>query len=142
MPLGEKQKIINDTTLAGKLQLHEVKATSKTPLVSSMIKILLDQYGQEPGGPLDVAKNAVIHFEYRDRRIHHQGFQFGLPGVSKDLVAESRGSVGLDRTLDLVIEVPRFVADGAAVPVVDHANPVAFHITGTIEKPVAVEVKD
>jgi hypothetical protein len=53
----------------------------------------------------------------------------------------SSGSVGLDKSLDLVLEVPAFLVDKQDLEI-KKAPPVRFRITGTIDKPVVTPIKD
>ena len=75
--------------------------------------------------------------------MHHEGLRIGFPDIDPTLVVTSRGSVGLDHSLDLVLEAPRIVVPGkndAGKP--KSTAPVRLQATGTIENPVVIELKD
>ncbi len=55
----------------------------------------------KPGGAL-VLPEQQVKFEMIDGRVHHQGLKMTV----KDVVITTRGSVGLDQTMELVAEVP------------------------------------
>jgi hypothetical protein len=107
-----------------------------------MVKMLADMYGKKPSDVVRIVEDAKIPFEVREGRMYHEGLRIGFPDISPDLVANSRGSVGFDDSLDLELDVPRIV-------VKDKTNPadakiegfVRFRITGTIDKPVVTEIK-
>ena len=58
-----------------------------------------------------LVEDAEIHFQLRDGRLHHEGLRVGFPEIDPDLVVSSRGSIGLDETLDLHLELPRLRKD-------------------------------
>jgi hypothetical protein len=126
--------------LAGKLQLHQILVDAKTPLLGAMVKVLADMHGKKPSEVVRVVENAEVRFQLRDGRIHHDGLRLGLPDIDPKLLVSTSGSVGLDKSLDLVMEVPRIVSPfnkGAADP----NAPVRLRITGTFDKPVVTEIK-
>ena len=57
--------------------------------------------------------------------MHHEGLRIGFPEIDPDLVVSSRGSIGLDETLDLHVELPRL--DPAQRK---EKGPAKCHITG------------
>ena len=82
-----------------------------------------------------LVQDAEIRFQVRDGRLHHEGLRIGFPDIDPDLQVTSRGSVGLDQTLDLHVELPRL--DPALRK---EKGPAKCRITGTISNPkVAVE---
>jgi hypothetical protein len=143
VPLGvPRSELVKKVDLSGTLQLHQLSISTKTPLVQTMVKMLADMYGKKPSDVVRVVEDAKIRFEVREGRMYHEGLRIGFPDISPDLVANSRGSVGFDDSLDLELEVPRIV-------VKDKTNPadtkveglVRFRVTGTIDKPVVTEIK-
>ena len=140
VPLGlPKDQFIQNLELAGRLQLHEISTSVETPLLSAMIKVLADLYGKAPSDVVRVVKDADVRFEVKEGRLFHEGLQVGFPDISPELLGTSRGSVGLDKSLDLVLEVPAAlakVADDAP------ADLIRFRITGTIDAPNVVELEE
>ena len=134
---GSKQQLFRSMVLGGQLQLHQVSTTVQTPLLTAMVKVLADQYGKTPSETIKVAKDAKIHFELRDGRLFQEGLEVGFPDLSPDLVCRSSGSVGLDRSLDLILHVPAVLAgkqDG-------DSDEIRFRVTGTIDEPIVAEVQ-
>ena len=127
--------------LAGKLQLHEVSLSTKTPLLQTTVKMLADMYGKKPSDVVRVVQNVDIKFNVKDGRMYHEGLRFGFPDISPDLIAKSSGSVGFDKSLDFVLEVPAFLVDKKELDI-KKAPPVRFRVTGTIDKPVVTQIKD
>jgi Uncharacterized protein conserved in bacteria len=83
-----------------------------------------------------LVQDAEICFHAEDGRLHHEGLRIGLPDIDPDLVITSSGSVGLDQTLDVHVELPRLD------PILrNEKGPARCHITGTIGKP-KVSVQD
>jgi translocation and assembly module TamB len=65
------------------------------------------QQPPQPGAPTTnrgvlVLPEQQVKFEMIDGRVHHQGLQMTV----KDVVITTRGSVGLDQTMELVAEIP------------------------------------
>jgi hypothetical protein len=71
----------------------------------------------------------------RDGRLYHEGLRIGFPDIDPELVIGSRGSIGIDETLDLFMDLPRL--DKALRK---EKGPARCRITGTIGNPkVTVE---
>jgi hypothetical protein len=138
IPEGELEKKVE---LAGKLELYQIAVSTKTPLLQTTVKVLADMYGKKPSDVVRVVKNADVTFNVKGGRMYHEGLKFGFPDISPDLIATSRGSVGLDKSLDFVLEVPGVVVDKKDLDI-KKAPPVRFRITGTIEQPVVTQIKD
>ena len=142
VPLGvPRSEVEKKVELAGKLQLHQVTVSTKTPLIQAMVKVLADMYGKKPSDVVRVVKNADVRFRVRGGRMYHEGLRFGFPDFSPDLVITSRGSVGFDKSLDFVLAVPSILVDKKDLEIKQGA-PVRFRVTGTIDKPIVTEIKE
>jgi hypothetical protein len=142
VPLGvPKAEAVKRVELAGKLHLHQITVSTKTPLVQTTVKLLADMYGKQPSEVVRIVKDAEVRFQVREGRMHHEGMRLGFPDISPDLIALSRGSVGFDSSLDIELEVPRLVLNKKDAPAPKAPPPVRFRITGTIDVPVVTEVK-
>jgi hypothetical protein len=140
IPLGAPQgEFAKRVELAGKLQMHQISVTTKTPLLQTLVKVLADMHGKKPSDIVRVVKNAEVRFQVRDGRIHHEGLRLGFPDISPELLISSSGSVGLDKSLDLVLEVPSILLDKTN-PDIKVGPPVRFHVTGTIDDPKVTEI--
>jgi hypothetical protein len=128
--------------LAGKLHLHHISVDVKEPILETLIKVLADMHGKKPSEIVRVVEDAEVRFQVRGGRINHEGLRIGFPDIAPDLLVSSRGSVGLDHSLDLELQVPRILVKGKnARPVVQRTNPVRLRVSGTIDKPVVTEIK-
>ena len=77
-----------------------------------------------------IAQDSEIRFKVRDGRLHHEGLRIGLPNIDPEPATDLGGSIGLDKTLDLFVELPRLD------PVLrKEKGPAKCHITGTIDAP-------
>jgi hypothetical protein len=97
-------------------------------------------HGKKPSEVVRVVKNAEVRFKLRDGRIYQEGLRMGLPDIDPKLLVSLSGSVGLDKSLDLVLEVPRIPSLLKKEPD-DPKTPVRLRITGTFDKPVVTEIK-
>ena len=110
IPLGgATDQLAKRLEAEGTLTLHQVstEAKNKGPMRQALIKMLADLNGKQPSEAFRLVQDAEIRFQLRDGRLYHEGLRFGFPEIDPDLVVSSRGSIGLDETLDLQIELPR-----------------------------------
>jgi hypothetical protein len=113
----------------------------KTPLLQTLVKVLADRYGKKPSDVVRLVENTDVRFQVRDGRMYHEGLRFGFPDFSPDLLITSRGWVGFDKSLDFVLVVPAILVDKEDLEI-KKAPPVHFRVTGTIDKPVVIEIKE
>jgi hypothetical protein len=137
VPKGELEKRVE---LAGKLLLHQVSVSTRTPLLQEMVKVLADMHGKKPSDVVRVVKNDEVRFKVKDGRMYHEGLRIGFPDIAPELMIRSHGSVGFDKSLDFELEVPSVLADKSKVEIKE-GPPVHFRVTGTIEKPTVTEIK-
>jgi hypothetical protein len=93
-------------TLAGVLAMHEV-VVGPGPLVDNMLNSLPGGLPKPPA--IRIADESHVKFRLADRRVWHEGLEFGvpLPGPGRRLDVNSSGSVALDdRSLDLKLVLP------------------------------------
>jgi len=143
VPLGDSEKeFAKRVDLAGKLRLHQISASAKAPVLEATVKVLADMYGKKPSEVVRIVEEAEVRFEVKEGRIHHEGLRIGFPDIAPALMVSSRGSVGLDHSLDIELVVPRIALPGKPAAVDPKATaPVQLRITGTIEKPIVTEIK-
>ena len=112
-----------------------VSTEVKNPMRQALVQLVADMNGKHASDVVRLAQDAEIRFQVRDGRLHHEGLRIGFPDIDPALQISSRGSVGLDKSLDLHVELPRL--DQAQRK---EKGPAKCHITGTIDKPrIAVE---
>jgi len=101
-PVGRPE----DARLAGMLSMHEV-VLGPGPLVEKMFREL--PFNLPPPPTIRIADEADVAFRLADRRMWHEGLEFGIPLAKpgQRLDVRSQGSVGLeDRSLDLKLSLP------------------------------------
>ena len=96
----------------------------------ALVQLVADMNGKDASKVVRLAEDAEIRFQVRDGRLHHEGLRIGFPDIDPELQLTSRGSVGLDKTLDLFVELPRL--DPALRK---EKGPAKCRITGTIDNP-------
>jgi hypothetical protein len=122
---------------SGRLELHAVETGLKSPLLIAIADKVASLLGAQMPTRVRVADESVIKFALRDRRVHHEGLAFGLPEISSTLLVHSSGSVGLDRTLNLRVEVPVMLDMALRGPLGQRISGKSFHfvVTGTLDDP-------
>jgi hypothetical protein len=101
-PVGRPE----EAKLAGLLQMHEV-SLGPGPLVAKMFESL--PFNLPPPPTVRIADEADVTFHLAERRMWHDGLEFGIPlrKPGQRLDVRSQGSVGLDdRSLDLKLALP------------------------------------
>jgi len=101
-PVGRPE----EAKLAGLLQMHEV-SLGPGPLVQNMFRSL--PFNLPPPPTVRIADEADVSFHLAERRMWHDGLEFGIPlrKPGQRLDVRSQGSVGLDdRSLDLKLALP------------------------------------
>lgn len=79
------------------------------------------------------SEESTVEFRLANARVHHKDLRFTLGG----LPVETKGSVGLDQTLDLIAEVtlPNFENEEAPIRRALSGRKLAIPIRGTLDKP-------
>jgi hypothetical protein len=130
IPLGlARDQEFKQLEAEGKLTLHQVASEVKSPLWRGLIRLLADMHGKQPCNVIRLVEDSEIHFQVRDGRLHHDGQRIGFPEIDPELVISSRGSIGIDETLDLYLEMPRLRK------AMRDKGPLECHVTGTIREP-------
>jgi hypothetical protein len=93
-------------SLSGTLAMHEV-VVAPGPLVTNLFQSLPGNLPPPPS--IRVADESHVRFQLADRRVRHEGLEFGvpLPGPGRRLDVQSSGTVGLDdRSLEVKLVLP------------------------------------
>jgi hypothetical protein len=144
VPLGvPRDKFAEGVELTGKFRLHELSASlKKNPLLAAMVRLLGGASGKKQTDVVQIARDVEVRIQIREGQMNYQGLRIGLPDVSPDLLVSSRGSIGLDRSLDFVLEVPRISLNGNANRADRNSTaPLRFRVTGTTAKPIVTEIR-
>jgi hypothetical protein len=110
---GSKDQLAKRLEAEGILTLHQVatEAKNRGPIQQALLQMLADLNGKQASSVVRIAEDSEIRFQLRDGRMHHEGLRIGFPEIDPDLVVSSRGSIGMDETLDLHMELPRLRKD-------------------------------
>jgi hypothetical protein len=90
----------------GELTVHRFEAAASQPLAKAIIEPIARRLQGSETGQIKLIDESMIQFELADQRMFHEGLAFGLPALDPRMIFESRGSVGIDRTLDLEMLIP------------------------------------
>jgi hypothetical protein len=108
VPLGEMRRLDS----AGKLTVHSVRVVPGALArdwisLAQQIEAIAKRrdpaaLGQKPAVTLLSIRDQQVNFRVVEGRVHHQNMEFQVG----DIVMRSQGSVGLDETLSLMLQVP------------------------------------
>jgi len=129
--------LLEQADLSGQLHLHQVTTGVKNPLIKEITELVARVLRVQVPQQVRIADDAVVRFALVDGRIFHEGLAFGLPEVSSDLVIRTSGTVGLDETLDLAVEIPlplNLLTDGPIARRLSE-RPLTLNVTGTLTEP-------
>ncbi len=130
-PLGKP----NAAELKGQLTLHSVDC-GPGELIKSIAGLF--KFSNLPA-TLQLSKDDDVAFNMHDGRVYHENLIFSLPVLEQSLSIRSHGSVGLDETLDLSVELT--LPDGAdltahpGLTLLRQTHP-TIHVGGTLNSPI------
>ena len=128
LPLGDLA--LGD--LSGELVMHSVRAGAG-PVIGGILRLW------KVPESLELVHDSRIQFMMRDGRVHHEGFQFQTGNIQ----FQTSGSIGLDESLDLLIQVKLSTAKEDEVDddielwrrMPFHGQALNLPITGTLHEP-------
>lgn len=125
------------TRISGTLRLDDVTAELNNPLIREISTTVSQLFRFEMPSTLQVADESTVRFQWRQGRVYHEGLVFLLPELSPDLVFETRGEVGLDDSIDLIVEaqLPWTLLGDAPLFQRLAERPLAWRVTGTLDEP-------
>lgn len=113
--------------LSGRFTVHSVEI-GPGPLIREIVTVLL------PGATsAKLTRESVIAFQMADGRVYHNGMELQFP----ELTIRTKGSVGLDKTLDMTAEMPippAWIRDARAAAVL-RGQAITLPIRGTLDRP-------
>lgn len=86
--------------------IHAVGVEAKSPLIKKISSTLAKIFRGPEVTRVLLVDGSEIHVSVEDRFVRHEGVRFGLPQIDPELVLETSGTVGFDRSLDLMLNVP------------------------------------
>lgn len=135
----------DQSLISGTLFIHGIQAGIRNELIAAATNRIATRLGQDEIESIHLADNSAVKFQMRDGMVWHDGVEFGLPRVSKDLVVRTSGTVAFDETIDMTIDLPmplHLIADGPlARALTDKA--LSLKTTGTLKDPkIAIDDDD
>lgn len=130
VPLADRQSSVGK----GKMVIHNAHLTG-TPLVQKITEFI----GLGPS--VEVFTDCTINFELADKQVYHEGLDFGIG----NLRVRTHGFVGLDKSLNLIAEIPiplnptEELKDGELPrPLLSalRGKTIEIPIIGTLDKPI------
>lgn len=134
MPEAERREIID---IAGSIELADVTVGLKGKIMEALLP-LLDRLGHADGpSGLTVNKASAIQFHVVDGRIHHKGLVMQMPLAGSALEIASSGSVGMDETIDVQLEIgiPDDMLGDSALAKFFSVESVRIRVSGTLDEP-------
>jgi len=125
IPLAEPRKL----NVSGAVTIHDV-AIGPGAITQSLTDFLATL---KAPSKLKLANNSVVQFAVADEHVTHHGLEFGVPQVH----VRTEGTVGFDRTLDLVAEVVLALGEDEKRPYLSALGNrnLRVPITGTFDEP-------
>ena len=134
---NDEQRRSERMEIAGVVELHHVTARLQNPLLQQITQSLASVLRRDMPETIRVVDGTSVEFRVDGGRVHHEGLAFLLPEVSPHMVLQTAGSVGLDQTLDLNVQMPvplTLVRDGPVMRRIAD-QPLRLHVAGTAQEP-------
>ncbi|MCP4174770.1 MAG: hypothetical protein GY758_28825 [Fuerstiella sp.] len=120
-------------SISGDAVFHTVNARLKRDWVSQISQLVGQTSGRSLPDRLEIARDSHVVFEVNSAGIHHRGLAFLLPEIANDMQIGSSGTVGLDETLDLALQVQ--------LPLITPSNPFTAFISKVTLAPFTLLVQ-
>jgi hypothetical protein len=133
VPIGQDKA----AEVEGTIDLHQVETGIKSSLLLQIAQLISTVLRRDLPTKVRIAEESSVRFRVRDRRVWHEGLAFGLPEFSSDLLIRTSGSVGIDESLDLIVDVPiplDTLFDGPLAQQIGSRR-LKLHVTGTLAEP-------
>ncbi|MBL8815800.1 MAG: hypothetical protein JNL58_07195 [Planctomyces sp.] len=119
--------------IRGRAEFHSLEAELREEWAKQIVQLTGQVAKTSLPNQITVAQDTAVIFEVKESGIFHEGMVFLLPEIASDLRAESRGTIGLDESLDLTLDVkiPEIVAQ---------KNPLLSMLEQIVREPIAVRV--
>lgn len=123
--------------LTGTLQLHDVAAAARNPLVQSLLKTVATTAAIPMADSIEVVNDTRVRFDVKDARVHHAGLVFVLPQWEDRVKLMTSGYVGFDESLELQVEIEvrsQRLQQNAVLAQLTRL-PLGLRVTGTVDEP-------
>ena len=140
MDSATKDDLSGSIPIRGRAELHWLEARLKENWTKQLTAIIGQVSGSVIPNQIQVLKDSKIEFSVTNEGIHHSGMVFLLPELAKEMRITSSGSVHLDETIDLLLQlnVPKIVQTGSpflAMLSQIMSMPIQLRVLGTVSEP-------
>ena len=140
MDSATKDDLSGSIPIRGRAELHWLEARLKENWTKQLTAIIGQVSGSVIPNQIQVLKDSKIEFSVTNEGIHHSGMVFLLPELAKEMRITSSGSVHLDETIDLLLQlnVPKIVQTGRpflAMLSQIMSMPIQLRVLGTVSEP-------
>jgi hypothetical protein len=123
--------------IEGVLALHQATGDLRSPAINQVLDLVSRVLNRPIPRSIRVVDNTEVTFQLREGRFYHEGLACVLPELSPDFVLKTSGSVGLDESLDVLVQVAiplTMVHDGPLSRKLSE-RPFRLHVTVTLDQP-------
>lgn len=130
-------------SIQGEAVFHSVNARLKRDWVSQIGQLVGQATGKTLPDRLEIVQDSRVDFEVNSLGIHHRGLAFLLPEIVNGMHIESAGMVGLDETLDIVLQaqLPLITPSNAFTALISKVTlaPITLQVKGTVSAPELIK---
>ena len=140
MDSGAKEDLGGNLPIRGRAEFHSLEARLKENWAKQLTAIIGHVSGSAIPNQIQVLKDSSIDFSITNAGIHHSGMVFLLPELAKEMSITSSGSVHLDESIDLMLQlkVPKIVQTGRPLLAMLSqvaTMPIQLRVLGTVSEP-------
>ncbi|MCU0963316.1 MAG: hypothetical protein MUF48_24755, partial [Pirellulaceae bacterium] len=139
LPLGmvDAQQRAEAVQVRGVLELHAAKLGLRSSIIQRLIELAVRLLGDELPAEITVAQDLRVAFHVADGRVHHEGLALVLPHRDSAIRLQSSGSVGMDESLDLEVEIqlPSGLLGDSRLGSQLASRPLRLKVAGTLAAP-------
>lgn len=137
---GTKDDLSGKISIRGRAEFHSLEARLRENWTKQLTAIIGQVRGSAIPNQIQVLKDSKIDFWVTNDGIHHSGMVFLLPELAKEMSITSSGTVHLDETIDLLLQlnVPKIAQTGGpffAMLSQITAMPIQLRVLGTVSEP-------
>lgn len=130
---------------SGEAVFHSVEARLEKDWVVQISRMLGQSIGANLPDRLQIARDSRVDFAVDEQGVHHTGLAFLLPEIVGNMNIQSSGTVGLDETLDLAmnVQLPQLGGGNAFMSLLSQMTqlPYTLQVKGTVAEPKLVMPK-
>ena len=139
IPLDGRQS--SPFPIKGRAEFHSLAAKLRNGWACQLSALGGAFSGLEMPDQISMVEKSAIDFELTERGVHHKGTAFLFPEMSQEFKVVSSGTVFLDETLDLELELQLPVPSGDERPALQFlrkfsSSPIVLAVRGTVSSPV------